>query len=766
MKKFTISKRFLMLCIPFLSLSTYAVDHGSVKGSGLKLYDQYNAGTINYGSEKAGVTFDYKVVTIGGKTWAWTNLTGATIGGATWASQLRYWAMPANGLTENNLLSRVSGTQQTYGTTTATIPASLQLTFFQAIDPGGNSETERIPYNPAIANSIVAGDNVAPVLTSVTASNIAESTAKLQIAGTDNASDLFYYISGNGISEVAFGSEFNLFGLSANTTYTLAVTPIDFSGNQGTPQNVTFTTTGLVQITSCIAKDIKVVLKSTATELEYYYEFTDPAKLFDEGFLQITPAGGTMIEVKPTVSPDRKYLYGKVSDSSIANKILSLNCGYLEKFDEDPNNHAWESYVMDNTTVTQGTNVGLSIKHQMGGGVAPAEQELVAPVLSSVALGDATKNYLKINISGSDNSGTVYYEITGAKETVHAFRTGDYYLTAIEPGKVYNLNIVAKDLSGNSSTAQLLSAKTMNARSTITDGQNMNYNTTTLPTGNGGELTTIIKREGNTLTIGCTTVDARYTGQTFHPKEDAAFKPTVEINGTKYDLDRTVAENGATAISTAQVVFTDNIDEVAIEDGMTLNLKWSVFWSTGNGNFFTGTFLYKVGDNGQVDAEGPTKPVLSLSGSTLTWAASTDVLSGVKYYVVTEDAVTRAVKTTTIFDLGQPSFSYTLTDPNNQVSVVAVDFVGNVSETAIIDGTTGIENVSHNRVSVYPNPATDQINISGDVAQVVIYSLHGNKVLSANGTNKIDVSALSAGVYLVQILNENGERFTTKIQVK
>ena len=47
----------------------------------------------------------------------------------------------------------------------------------------------------------------------------------------------------------------------------------------------------------------------------------------------------------------------------------------------------------------------------------------------------------KLNLSGSDNSGNVYYTITGAKTTVNAFRTGNYYLTSIDPGKVYNLTV-------------------------------------------------------------------------------------------------------------------------------------------------------------------------------------------------------------------------------------------------------------------------------------------------------------------------------------
>jgi hypothetical protein len=753
MKTTTFKKVALMLlCLPLFALNANAaIDHGSVKGTGLPFYAQYNAGTLDPLTERAGVTFDFKVVTIGSKTWGWTNTTGATVGGATWASQLRYWNMANNAKTENNLLFRVASTQQTYGSTTATIPANVQLSFFQDIAPGGMSETARVVYDKTAKNSADVSDVTAPTLTSVTVSGVTETTADLNITGSDNSGDVFYHITNGTITEVSFLPTITISGLTQLTNYTFTVTAIDFSGNESVPQNVNFTTGGLVQVTSGIAKDIKFVLKSTGTKLEYYYEFTNPVNKFRDAFLKITPAGGTEFEIKPTISPDSTYAYGVIdNDSRTNNKILTLNCGYMiYKMPLD-----WAEYVVDNKLITSGTLNGTPIKHQMGGGVSLAEVETVVPVITSVTQVDATANYIKLNISGSDNSGTVYYTITGAKSTVNAFRTGSYYLTSIDPGKVYNLSVKPYDLNGNTAAAQTITVKTMPARTNIKDSTNLNYNTIVLPTAPAGELTTIIQQSGNTLTLGCTTKSLLLpTGN----RNRVFNTPTVKIDNVSYPL--TLDADGTTAVAT----FNSPIGTKEIAVGTSFTVQWSVFWgATGGGNFFTGVFTYTIGDAGQVDVTGPSTPVLTLSGSDLTWPACVDDLSGVKSYLVSETGQTPV----TIFDLGDTSYSYTMVNPAAVVTVKSVDFVGNQSLAASKNDTgTALDELT-NTVLVYPNPASDRIYFSAKVAQASLYTLQGQHILSARNAESLNVSTLSKGLYIVRLTNQSGVQKSIKIEIR
>lgn len=61
-------------------------------------------------------------------------------------------------------------------------------------------------------------------------------------------------------------------------------------------------------------------------------------------------------------------------------------------------------------------------------------------------------------------------------------------------------------------------------------------------------------------------------------------------------------------------------------------------------------------------------------------------------------------------------------------------------------------------VSMYPNPATSTINITTATSgekKVTIYEISGKKVIDTITTQAVDVSALEAGVYLVQITEAN-----------
>ncbi len=72
----------------------------------------------------------------------------------------------------------------------------------------------------------------------------------------------------------------------------------------------------------------------------------------------------------------------------------------------------------------------------------------------------------------------------------------------------------------------------------------------------------------------------------------------------------------------------------------------------------------------------------------------------------------------------------------------------------ITRGFAGVDDLSSDsNISIYPNPTSDYLNIDTESMEPVkIYNLTGQLVLSAeSGNKKIDISALNAGTYLVQI---------------
>jgi hypothetical protein len=71
-------------------------------------------------------------------------------------------------------------------------------------------------------------------------------------------------------------------------------------------------------------------------------------------------------------------------------------------------------------------------------------------------------------------------------------------------------------------------------------------------------------------------------------------------------------------------------------------------------------------------------------------------------------------------------------------------------------------------VIVYPNPATDVLNINplarDQFQEAELYNIHGQKVLTSGLTNSIDISSLPKGQYFLLLKAEKNAVETIKIQ--
>jgi hypothetical protein len=86
------------------------------------------------------------------------------------------------------------------------------------------------------------------------------------------------------------------------------------------------------------------------------------------------------------------------------------------------------------------------------------------------------------------------------------------------------------------------------------------------------------------------------------------------------------------------------------------------------------------------------------------------------------------------------------------------------------DKITNVSEISKNNLnlSVYPNPFTNTIHfdpISNAISQIIIIDLSGQLVLKTNyiGEKDINVSHLTSGIYLLMLVNNNGEKQMIKI---
>ncbi len=143
-------------------------------------------------------------------------------------------------------------------------------------------------------------------------------------------------------------------------------------------------------------------------------------------------------------------------------------------------------------------------------------------------------------------------------------------------------------------------------------------------------------------------------------------------------------------------------------------------------------------------------------------------------------------ETTLIGPEGYDSYEWTDTDGNfiSNLEEIIVDTYGEFTLTVTTDeGCTlsatvetsqnvGIEDIKNQAISLYPNPATSQINILlNDIDQVEawqIFDIKGRLITEGmiNGNQfQINTNTFSTGIYLIQ-LTGNNNTFTKKFEIK
>ncbi|WP_027382775.1 T9SS type A sorting domain-containing protein [Epilithonimonas caeni] len=76
----------------------------------------------------------------------------------------------------------------------------------------------------------------------------------------------------------------------------------------------------------------------------------------------------------------------------------------------------------------------------------------------------------------------------------------------------------------------------------------------------------------------------------------------------------------------------------------------------------------------------------------------------------------------------------------------------------------GVNEARNKNITVYPNPTADYIYVSGNkkITSLELYNSNGQKVLKT-GESKMDLAPVTAGVYILKIVTENGETSSSKI---
>lgn len=92
-------------------------------------------------------------------------------------------------------------------------------------------------------------------------------------------------------------------------------------------------------------------------------------------------------------------------------------------------------------------------------------------------------------------------------------------------------------------------------------------------------------------------------------------------------------------------------------------------------------------------------------------------------------------------------------------------------ENIILDSTlvtSGVDKIEKSKFAVYPNPANDRIHIASDdeIKSVKIFEMDGRLISTYYNVESIDVSMISRGMYIIEIVTAKGNRFEKVILSK
>ena len=144
----------------------------------------------------------------------------------------------------------------------------------------------------------------------------------------------------------------------------------------------------------------------------------------------------------------------------------------------------------------------------------------------------------------------------------------------------------------------------------------------------------------------------------------------------------------------------------------------------------------------------------------LNWNA---VDNAIAYKVYRNGNVLATTQTNQYIDAtAQPNVTYSYA-----VQAVCTNGISGFSPT--VSGQTGINDYSRDW-SVYPNPATQVLNIQGsNIAEICLYSTTGElvrRVAAENELTEINVANLVRGMYLVRIIAQDGQTSVQKVILK
>lgn len=88
---------------------------------------------------------------------------------------------------------------------------------------------------------------------------------------------------------------------------------------------------------------------------------------------------------------------------------------------------------------------------------------------------------------------------------------------------------------------------------------------------------------------------------------------------------------------------------------------------------------------------------------------------------------------------------------------------GQLDNVILESNSLSVNDIQNKKFQIYPNPTSSIINLSHNLSEIKILNIAGQILKSLEKSNKIDVSKLPNGIYILNGRTDSGEKVTTKL---
>jgi hypothetical protein len=108
------------------------------------------------------------------------------------------------------------------------------------------------------------------------------------------------------------------------------------------------------------------------------------------------------------------------------------------------------------------------------------------------------------------------------------------------------------------------------------------------------------------------------------------------------------------------------------------------------------------------------------------------------------------------------SFQVVCDQYRNGFQISSTNFIYSILVKEIATSSSSPHDLNKFGLDIFPNPATTELNFkvnsNVEIEQISIYDLQGSILLTVKSIRSIDISKLSQGIYVIEVISQKGER--------